>query len=139
MRSPWVSIVMAAIALGFAGAAYYYWTGGGNPANKPVKGVVITKFEREPGTEAGGQTLDQGMRLLTGESLKQEVYYFVRIRTASGEELDIEVPKAVYTAAKPGDTLKRESKEAVPVLVPVARPAAPVPPPQPAPVEDGQL
>lgn len=121
MRSNVTGVVLAVIALAFAGAAYYYWTGGGK-SDAPVTGVVVDKVTRQAGTEAGDDQLAQGMRLLTGESLQKPVFYYVVIETGDGEEIDIEVPPDLFETVQVGDRIRRADPEAVPVLVKRALP-----------------
>lgn len=116
MRSNLVAVIMALIVVAFAGAAYYYWHGGGRSA-KPVVGVVVDKSERVAGTEAGGKPLQQGLRVLTGESAEQEVFYVVRVRTEKGEEVEMQVPRDFFTGVQVGDTVSRASPDASPTIV----------------------
>jgi len=107
MRSNLVPIMMVLIAVGFCGAAYYYWHGGGGSKSaQPVSGVVIDKFQRAAGTEAGRNVLRQGVRMLSGQSTKRQVFYFVRVKTSAGDELDVEVSRDSFSSVQTGDTVR---------------------------------
>jgi len=126
MRSNAMGVVLAVIALALAGAAYYYWTGGGK-SEEAVTGFVVDKVAREAGTEAGDRTLDQGLRALTGKSLEKDVFYFIVVETDDGREVEMEVPEDFYKDTQIGDKVRRDAPDAVPVLL------EPAPP-----TEDGQ-
>lgn len=115
MHSNLVPVVVLVIVVILAGAAYYYWHGGGS-SGRAIEGVVIDKFEREAGTEAGDKPLEQGLNLLTGRSLQKDVFYFVRVRTEEGEEIDMEVPRDIFLIADPGDSIYRSSPDVAPTL-----------------------
>lgn len=116
MRSGLVAVIMVLIAVAFTVAAYYYWHGGSR-SGSAIAGVVIDKFQREAGTEAGEKTLEQGLNLLTGKSLTKEVFYFVRVKTEEGEEIDIEVPRDLFLKVRSGDTVRRSSPDADPTII----------------------
>lgn len=116
MRSNIVSIIMALIVVVFAGSAYYYWHGGARSA-QAITGVVTDKFQREAGTEAGGRVLDQGLRTLTGRSLEHDVFYFIRVRTDKGDEIDIEVSQEFFLRAQKGDKIRQASSDASPTVI----------------------
>ena len=116
MRSNLVAVMMALIVVAFAGAAYYYWHGGGGSAQLVV-GVVVDKSERVAGTEAGDKPLQQGLRVLTGESLAQEVFYVILVRTEADDEVEMQVPRDFFMSVQVGDTVSRASANAAPTLV----------------------
>lgn len=115
MRSSTTGVLLAVIALAFAGAAYYYWFGGGEDG--PVVGVVVDKVQRQAGTESGGRTLDQGLRVLTGESFRQDVYHFLIVRTAENALVEMSVAQDIYNQVEIGDTVQRTSPDAAPTIV----------------------
>ncbi|HOZ45948.1 MAG TPA: hypothetical protein PLO37_13425 [Candidatus Hydrogenedentes bacterium] len=124
MRSTMVGTVAALIVLAFAGAAYYYWHGGGeSPSDETVTGVVVAKDQRQAGTEAGGKTLEQGMRLLTGESLTKDMFYYVQVKTPEGAVSELEVSRDFYAKVKVGDTIHRARAAADPVITKSDAPA----------------
>ena len=116
MRSNLVAILAAVIASAFAGSAFYYWHGCGSSAG-PVGGVIIDKYQRQAGTEAGDHVLDQGLSVLTGRSLEKEVFYFVLTRTEDGDDVEIEVPNDLFSRAVLGDTIRQVSPDARPTLI----------------------
>jgi len=116
MRSNMVPIVAAVIAIAFAGAAFYYWQGGGESPG-PVTGVIIDMYQRQAGTEAGGKPLSQGLNVLTGRSLEKTMFNFVLVRTNAGEEVEIEVPEDLFATFVVGDTIQQASPDARPALV----------------------
>ncbi len=120
MRSTTMGVLLAVIALAFAGAAYYYWTSRGGEG--PVTGVVVDKIQRQAGTESGGRTLDQGLRVLTGESFRQDVYHFLIVRTAENTLVEMSVAQNLYNQVEIGDTVQRTSPDVPPVLVRQATP-----------------
>jgi hypothetical protein len=113
MNSNLVSVVMVLIVVAFCFAAYHYWQGGGK-SDRPIAGLVIDKFERPAGTEAGGKPAVQGMRALTGQSLRQDMFYYIRVRTEVGAEIDIEVPSDFYQRIQIGERVRRASRDSVP-------------------------
>ena len=115
MESKQVAIVMALIVLVAAGAAYYYW--GQSATASPVTGVVLEKVQRDPGTEAGDKPLAQGLRVLSGESMQQEVFYVLRVKTKSGELIEMVVPKEFFAKVQQGDVVQQVSSDAVPSIV----------------------
>jgi hypothetical protein len=114
MESKPVAVLMALIVLIAAGAVVYYWMRGQEEV--PVSGVVVEKFQREAGTEAGDQPIAQGLRVLTGDSTQQEMFYFLRVRTAGGELVEMEVPQGFFMQVKIGDTVQRISAESAPTI-----------------------
>jgi hypothetical protein len=104
------------IVLAFVGLGYYYWHGGGQ-SQRAVTGVVIDKYERAAGTEAGGSTLQQGMRTITGQSLQQETFYFIRVRTGQGKEVEMEVSRPLYMQVEIGHKVRRDKPDSEPYLV----------------------
>ena len=117
MRSNIVPVVMALIVIVFAVAAYYYWHGGDSKSEPPIEGVVLDKFQRAAGTEAGDKPLAQGLQVLTGQSLRQDMFYFIRVLTTTGREVDMEVPADLYRKAELGDKITRASRDSIPVIV----------------------
>lgn len=116
MRSNLVPVMIVLIVVAFCAAAYYYWHGGGK-TERVITGLVIGKFERPAGTEAGDKPLVQGMRILTGESLRQDVFYFIRVRTDMGAEVDMEVSPTFHQKVEIGDRVRRESSDSVPNII----------------------
>jgi len=77
----------------------------------------VEKVQREPGTESGGRTLDQGLRVLTGDSFQQDMYYFLVVETDSGGTIEMAVPREVFAQVAVGDRVQRSSPNAVPVVI----------------------
>ena len=115
MESKQVAIMMALIVLVAAGAAYYYWSQ--NATASPVTGVVVEKMQRDPGTEAGDKPLAQGLRVLSGESTQQEMFYVIRVKTKSGELVEMLVPKEFFTKVQKGNSVQQISPDSVPTIV----------------------
>jgi len=116
MRSNLVPVMMVLIVVAFVGAALYYWFGGGKSA-QAVTGVVTDKMARAAGTEAGDKPLAQGLRVLTGQSLQRDVFYFIRVRTDKGDEVDIEVPRSFFQKVEVGDTIRQSSPDSTPTII----------------------
>ena len=116
MRSNPAPIIAAAILIFFAGAAYYYWQGGGK-SEAVVTGVVIEKSRRAAGSEADGKPLQQGLRVLSGQSTAQEVFYFFRLKTAPGDEIEIEVTEDDFAKIREGDTVQQVTPGTAPAIV----------------------
>ncbi len=116
MRENLVPVMAILVILAFVGLAYYYWHGGGQ-SQRPVTGIVIDKYERAAGTEAGRSVLQQGMRTITGQSFQQETFYFVRVRTAQGKEVEMEVSRPFYMAVEIGQKVRRDNPDSEPYLV----------------------
>ena len=116
MRENLVPVMAILIILAFVGLAYYYWHGGGQ-SQRAVTGVVVDKYERSAGTEAGGGALQQGMRTITGQSFQREVFYFIRVRTGQGKEVEMEVSKPFYMAVEIGHKVRRDKPDSEPYLV----------------------
>ena len=103
-----VGFIMAAIAIVFVGAAFYYWGGMRKPSSEPVEGVVVDKVARIPGTEAGDKPLGQGLRALSGQSMSVERFFVLMIRTESGDVREMTVSQAFFQQAGIGDTVRQE-------------------------------
>jgi hypothetical protein len=116
VRGNLVPVMAILIVLAFVGLAYYYWHGGGQ-SQRAVTGVVIDKYERPAGTEAGGRTLQQGMRTITGQSFQQETFYFIRVRTGQGKEVEMEVSRPFYMGVEIGHKVRRDKPDSEPHLV----------------------
>ncbi len=116
MRSNLVPVMMVLIVVAFFAAAYYYWQGGRTSA-RVITGVVMDKFERAAGTEAGDKPVVQGLRFLTARSLQQDVFYFIRVRTDMGDEVDLEVPAAFFQKVEIGDRVRQTSPDSTPTVV----------------------
>jgi len=114
MNSNLVPIVMVLIVVAFCFAAYHYWQGGAR-SDRPIAGIVIDKFERPAGTEAAGKPAVQGIRALTGQSLRQDMFYYIRVRTEMGADIDMEVPADFYQRIQIGERVRRSSRDSVPV------------------------
>ena len=117
MRSTVVGIVAAVIVLALAGAAYYYWTGGRAGEAQAILGQVVAKERRQAGTEAGDAPLQQGMRILAGQSQQQDMYHFLVLETTDGDRVDLEVSADFYQQVRVGDTVQRATPEAAPIIV----------------------
>jgi len=115
VRENLVPVMAILIILAFVGLAYYYWHGGGQ-SQRAVTGVVIDKYERPAGTEAGG-VLQQGMRTITGQSFRQETFYFIRVRTAHGKEVEMEVSRPFYKAVEIGHKVRRDKPDSEPYII----------------------
>ncbi len=112
-----LGIVMAGIAIAFAGAAVFYFMGGGEEPGQAVYGVVVDKFQRQAGTEAGDKPLEQGLNVLTRKSFKQESYFFLLVESKGGKETEVVVPKAFYEEVLVGDTIQQATPEDTPIIV----------------------
>jgi hypothetical protein len=108
-----VPVMAILIILAFVGLAYYYWHGGGQ-SQRAVTGVVVDKYERAAGTEAGGRALQQGMRTITGQTYQQETFYIIRVRTGQGKEVEMEVSRDFYTGIEIGDKVRRDKPDSEP-------------------------
>ena len=116
MRGNVVPIMVVLMVVAFVGAAYYYWYGAGK-SQRAVVGMVIDKYERPAGTEAGNRSLAQGMRRITGQSFRQEMFYFVRVRTGHGDEVEMAVPQSLYMRVQLGEKVRRDSPDSEPYMV----------------------
>jgi hypothetical protein len=108
--------MMVLIIIVFAGVAYYYWHGG-DTSGRTVTGIVMDKFERAAGTEAGDKPLAQGLRVLTGQSSRHESFYFIRVRTNQGGEVVMEVTKSFYDRVQVGDNVRKTGSDTTPTII----------------------
>lgn len=116
MRENLVPVMAILVILAFVGLAYYYWYGGGQ-SQRAVTGVVIDKYERGAGAEASGGALQQGMRTITGQSFQRETFYFIRVRTSRGKEVEMEVSRPFYMAVEVGLKVRRDKPDSEPYVV----------------------
>lgn len=111
-----VPVMAVLIILAFVGLAYYYWHGEGQ-SQRAVTGTVMDKYERSAGTEAGGRALQQGMRTITGQTYQQETFYIIRVRTAQGKEVEMEVSRPFFMGIEIGDKVRRDKPDTEPYKV----------------------